>query len=259
VPSVFVVNWPTIQGKQYQLQVSHDLATWTPIDDPSVGDGTPIQIAIEAVLEDDTQPPKLFWRVSVSDIDSDGDGLSDYEEGILGTDPHNPDTDGDGQSDGAEVIAHTNPLGPADTTDSDNDGIVDSLDADPGDPAISWLASSPSNYAVFELPPLPSDYSLLKLGDGLHVLAHTYSANYSPGGMVHGIDGDPDDTADPAVFNTFSKVLPPGGATWLDLPQSSGDQGPTHFYGVANGVDGTGTFLATPGSALRRMTLPPVI
>src|SRR5205823_3565624 len=35
-----------------------------------------------------------------SNIDSDGDGLSDAQEIILGTDPFNPDTDGDGFSDG---------------------------------------------------------------------------------------------------------------------------------------------------------------
>ncbi len=36
-------------------------------------------------------------------VDSDGDGLSDQEESILGTDPNNKDSDGDGVSDGDEV------------------------------------------------------------------------------------------------------------------------------------------------------------
>jgi hypothetical protein len=49
--------------------------------------------------------------VKVEGIDSDGDGLSDYEEEhVYGTDPDNPDTDGDGKSDGDEVVAGTNPL-----------------------------------------------------------------------------------------------------------------------------------------------------
>jgi len=42
--------------------------------------------------------------------DSDNDGLSDTEEKIYGTDPHNPDTDGDGYTDGAEVLGGYDPL-----------------------------------------------------------------------------------------------------------------------------------------------------
>lgn len=45
--------------------------------------------------------------------DTDGDGLSDYEEKkIYGTDPKNPDTDRDGMPDGDEVKRGRNPLGP---------------------------------------------------------------------------------------------------------------------------------------------------
>lgn len=44
--------------------------------------------------------------------DSDGDGLSDYEEiKIYQTDPNKSDTDGDGVSDGEEVAAGSNPRG----------------------------------------------------------------------------------------------------------------------------------------------------
>jgi hypothetical protein len=42
--------------------------------------------------------------------DTDGDGLSDSEENLAGTDPLNPDTDGDGGLDGFEVAAGTDPL-----------------------------------------------------------------------------------------------------------------------------------------------------
>jgi hypothetical protein len=46
-------------------------------------------------------------------VDSDGDGLKDKEELLLGTDPHNWDTDGDGLSDGDEARIHkTDPLDP---------------------------------------------------------------------------------------------------------------------------------------------------
>ena len=47
--------------------------------------------------------------------DSDGDGLSDAYEAMIGTDPYNKDTDGDGYTDGEEVLTlGTNPLDPND-------------------------------------------------------------------------------------------------------------------------------------------------
>ncbi|HRQ38436.1 MAG TPA: protein kinase [Chloroflexota bacterium] len=54
--------------------------------------------------------------------DSDGDGLSDAEEALIGTDPFNPDTDLDGLRDGEEVkIYGTNPL----ERDTDGDLLSD--------------------------------------------------------------------------------------------------------------------------------------
>jgi YVTN family beta-propeller protein len=47
-------------------------------------------------------------------IDSDGDGLSNYDEiNFYFTDPYNPDTDGDHYYDGVEVKSGSNPLDPA--------------------------------------------------------------------------------------------------------------------------------------------------
>lgn len=46
-------------------------------------------------------------------IDSDQDGLSDQEELLYGTDPHNADTDSDGYSDGTEIKSGYDPLKPA--------------------------------------------------------------------------------------------------------------------------------------------------
>lgn len=57
--------------------------------------------------------------------DTDGDGLSDGQEVVTyATDPLNPDTDGDGLSDGPEVVAGSDPLAP----DTDGDGVVDEVD-----------------------------------------------------------------------------------------------------------------------------------
>jgi YD repeat-containing protein len=49
---------------------------------------------------------------NASSVDSDGDGLSDIQEILIGTDPFNPDTDGDGFSDGVEVASGSDPLDP---------------------------------------------------------------------------------------------------------------------------------------------------
>ena len=45
-------------------------------------------------------------------LDSDQDGLKDWEEQIYGTDAHNPDTDGDGAKDGDEIAQGHDPLKP---------------------------------------------------------------------------------------------------------------------------------------------------
>lgn len=46
----------------------------------------------------------------LQNIDSDGDGLKDWEEILLGTNPRNSDSDGDGTSDGKESELGRNPL-----------------------------------------------------------------------------------------------------------------------------------------------------
>jgi surface protein len=48
--------------------------------------------------------------------DTDGDGLSDINESVIGTDPLNVDTDGDGFNDGYEVVRGTDPLQKEPTT-----------------------------------------------------------------------------------------------------------------------------------------------
>ena len=71
---------------------------------------------------------KLAYTIAVSGSkvlsvkDTDGDGLLDFLEEKLGTDPRKPDTDGDGLNDGDEVNRYkTDPLKP----DTDGDGLSD--------------------------------------------------------------------------------------------------------------------------------------
>ncbi len=54
---------------------------------------------------------------TASNIDTDGDGIKDWEESVWGTDPKNADTDGDGTTDGAEISMSRDPriAGPNDS------------------------------------------------------------------------------------------------------------------------------------------------
>ena len=72
-----------------------------------------VQIYLAEISADDAKflydnPGKVLGPGD--DLDSDGDGLTDVVEGVLGTDPFNPDTDFDGSWDGVEVATGTDPL-----------------------------------------------------------------------------------------------------------------------------------------------------
>ena len=89
-------------------------------------------------------------------LDSDGDGLPDWFELLIGTDPFKRDTDGDGLSDFEEIfIYHTNPL----LSDSDGDGFTDGEEvlfgSDPLNPSSTPLTAKrrvadvrPAGYAA---------------------------------------------------------------------------------------------------------------
>lgn len=150
-PEAITVTWPTIAGKQYTLLFSPDLTqgSWLPVDSPFIAFGGVSEYGFYEVSTAD----KRFWRVAVEDIDSDSDGLADYEEHLFGTEYGYPETfggildawlalhyatvngfnpNGDSDSDGLsnfeEYLHGTNPK----LADTDGDGVSDSAEVNQG-------------------------------------------------------------------------------------------------------------------------------
>jgi hypothetical protein len=76
-----------------------------------------ISLAAAAFL---MMPAASVW--AAGPLDTDGDGLSDADEAIYGTDPERADTDGDGYGDGLEIAHGYSPLGSGKMSDTDTDG-----------------------------------------------------------------------------------------------------------------------------------------
>ena len=79
------------------------------------------------------------------DVDRDGDGLSDAQEAMFGSDPTNADSDGDGLGDGDEATQGSSPV----SRDTDGDGILDGTEAFVGsDPSMADEACGQERYSA---------------------------------------------------------------------------------------------------------------
>ena len=86
------LTFPTEQGKRYQLQTATALVnpTWVDLGTPLAPDGSGSLTATNNAVG----ATSLFYRVKVQDTDSDGDGVSDWEEMQIGFDPNNAHSNG---------------------------------------------------------------------------------------------------------------------------------------------------------------------
>ncbi|MES2438815.1 MAG: DUF1800 family protein [Verrucomicrobiota bacterium] len=92
-------SWQGLKGKRYALLSSDDLAAFTPTGDVAAGSGG--EMAFQLPQADG----RAFFRMQITDVDSDGDLVNDWEEYSLGFDPAKSHTDRYTQTDSQRVIA----------------------------------------------------------------------------------------------------------------------------------------------------------
>jgi hypothetical protein len=160
-PETVSVTWPTLVGKQYTLLFSPDLSaeSWFSVGDAYIGNGNDFVYIFPTNGCDNR-----FWRVAITDVDNDGDGLTNHEEFLLGSNPLASDTSGDGVSDlwlafhGFDPTVHHGAIlfpgsvhsvvsafrmgvqlrGGATPGDIDGDGVANHQDADTSNSTVWW-------------------------------------------------------------------------------------------------------------------------
>ncbi|HWV98127.1 MAG TPA: DUF1800 family protein [Candidatus Acidoferrum sp.] len=106
----FSVSMPCALGKQYQLQ-SMDPSSpggwsnWTTEASVVARSGSVVTLAAPASLS------AKFFRLAISDVDTDGDGVNDWEEYQLGLDPFNPTSNGQLDSNGQPLNDYSYAVG----------------------------------------------------------------------------------------------------------------------------------------------------
>ena len=203
-PEGFIVHWGTEIGKQYTLFGSPDLSpgSWFPIDDPIVAMNREIQIGMSPAYTDGSLPPALFWRAAVNDVDSDGDGFTDYEEFLLGTDANIADSDADGLPDLWEIYYGLDPHDNGSTNpdngpngDPDNDGFTTA--------AEFAGASSPQNGASQPAGAGTGGPSSQAIGDPPLLVTETIDAS----GIKYGFEGFDDFNGVPNAHRRYLKEV----------------------------------------------------
>jgi uncharacterized protein (DUF1800 family) len=101
-----VLSWQGLPGKSYEIRSSSNLAAWSPVEQDIPGAGAALFRELGQVTG------RAFFMVEASDADSDGDGVSDWEELVIGFDPS---TDRSGRSSETDLQRITSGMAAPDT------------------------------------------------------------------------------------------------------------------------------------------------
>jgi sugar phosphate isomerase/epimerase len=81
-----LLRWSGVDGKRYRIDSSTDLTTWTLGTELLTAAQSPRLVRTAGAATRSRQ----FWRVTALDTDTDSDGINDWEEAQLGSDPAVP-------------------------------------------------------------------------------------------------------------------------------------------------------------------------
>jgi hypothetical protein len=103
-PTNFSVTLPSVLGKQYQLQSVGELGDTNWIVETNLVARSGTNVTLSAPMISTIK----FYRVGISDVNSDGSGLmNDWEKYQLGLDPFNPTSNGQQDSNGNAMSDYT--------------------------------------------------------------------------------------------------------------------------------------------------------
>ncbi len=76
------LSWNSVANQRFQIQSSADMKSWQDLGTPFVGTGLEMTATFGLLAN------QKYFRVAVSNQDSDNDGVTDWEEGIAGFNPN---------------------------------------------------------------------------------------------------------------------------------------------------------------------------
>jgi len=171
------LSWLGVDQKEYQLESSAGLSAWSNLLGVIGGGGT------SSVMVVGGGGIGFFRNRILPDSDSDGDGLLDWEEGLLGSDPTGLDGDGDGIPDTYEFLKGTDA---ADAMSSPGAAWYVSTSVLPGGDGSSGNPFDTIQAAL----DAAVDYDIIELADGTYV--GIGNRNLSYGGkdvLLHSTNG----------------------------------------------------------------------